>query len=348
MAEAESSTTASKHLSGAAPNDRPRDILDAARDLIAYKARSKTTAMQHLADLEKRGHEVTVALLGDSMIERMTTTGGCKSLQSWPSEHMASDWAIETMNTERGDADAAAIARLPGVANFGCGGDKIQNVLYRVVGCQEADLKGLAEELQPSTGRPPNLKLWVIQVGTNNLHRKHGLKEADLNAFTILLKVLYCLSPGTKLLVTGLFYREDIPDHLVDRANVALRNIVAGLDQDLGSSATSPNPDSGISRNQTQSTGQSVDHIGMPASAGPSSSHDQSPPWGRDTGTFRFLPALQKHEFDGCLEDNVHLCKKGYQRWMKKLLPKVDEMLQVPRLPGVPRPSTENGQESTA
>lgn len=128
MAQVESSATASNHPSDTTAENLPGSILSVAYELSQYKARSLDTARQHLQLVEERGHEVIVGLLGDSLIERMTTTGECESLQSWPSETMLLDSTLTSMNDSRLEKDVAPIARIQGVANFGCGGDKIENM----------------------------------------------------------------------------------------------------------------------------------------------------------------------------------------------------------------------------
>lgn len=340
MAEAESSATASNRRRSTAPGflgeniidleTLPGGILATAHELKRHKDRSLDTARVHLKTVEDRGREVVVGLLGDSMIERMKSTGECDTLQSWPSEAMASDSDIQAMNDAKDDTDVTPIARIQGVANFGCGGDKIENVLYRVMGDASKDLKGLARELHPRTGgcltKRRNQKLWVIQVGTNNLHKKHGLRDADLRSMDILLRTLHHLSrPGTKFLVTGLFYRQHIPNGIVDQANDALQSLVASLCQEF---PEAPNP-KGQSRGGKGRRGTSHKRDDSGISGGP---------WDRDNGIFSFLPAPQIG--DELLEDHVHLLKKGYQKWMQTLLPKVHEMLRSP-----PPPDTTEAQD---
>lgn len=338
MAEAESSATASNRprdtapgsLSTLDPQSQPGGILSIADTLKVQKERSLDTARVHLRKVEESGHEVKIGLLGDSMIERMGSTGEWETLQPWPSETMAADSDIQAMNDAIDDTDAAPIARVQGVANFGCGGDKIENVLYRVLGGDEPILKGLAQELHPSSKsclakrRNRNLKLWVIQAGTNNLHKKHGLRDADLHSMEILLKILHLLSrPGTKFLVTGLFYRRNIPTGLVDQANDALQSLVARLDREF---TGAPKP----TEQSRGGTGRSG------ASHNRNDSGISGSPWDRDNGTFSFLPAPQVD--NDLLEDNVHLRKEGYRKWMQTLLPKVHEMLPIAPSPGTSEP----------
>lgn len=332
MAEAESSTTASKRAPDTASESLPESLLATAHKLKRYKARSLDTAREHLKTVENSGHEVVVGLLGASLIERMKTTGQCDTLRSWPSETMASDSDIQAMNDARDDTDAAPIARIQGVANFGCGGDKIQNVLYRVMGDADRDLKGLAQELNPPTGgsltKRRKQKLWVIHAGTNNLDKKRGLRDADLYSMDILLRVLHHFSRlGTKFLVTGLFYRTDIPNGLVDQANDSLKSLVARLDEEF-SGAPKPTEQSHGGKGKS---GKSHNRDDFGISGGP---------WDGDNGTFSFLPVPR---IDNKLleeEDPVHLNKEGYQKWMQTLLPKVHEMLRTPPPPDTTKPGS--------
>lgn len=347
MAEAESSAAASKRSPQPPPENLPELIQATAVRLAQHKVRSLEYARRHLTTVEENGHRVVVGLLGASILERMGTTGEWENLQSWPSETMASDSAIQAMNDAIDDPDAAPISRIQGVANFGCGGDKIQNILYRVVGDPAANLKGLAQELQTANaGNLPNrrnLKLWVIQAGTNNLHRKHGLREADLHAMDVLLRTLHHLShPGTKFLVTGLFYRRDIPNELVDRANDALQSLVDRLDQEYRETPQPTEPSQGRERRNAFSHNRDDSGIGGVSSSKTMDQSHTSSIKDHDNDTFTFLPAPRIEEFSEWLEDNVHLHKEGYQKWMQTLLPKVHGMLRKsPRpLTSPPRPPT--------
>lgn len=345
MAEAESSATAPE----TAPDHLTGFIEALAAKLAQRKARSVEYAKRHRTMVEEDGHKVTVGLLGDSMLERMETTGEWQNLQSWPSETMASDSAIQTMNDamDGTDTDADPISRIDGVANFGCGGDKIQNILYRVIGDPDMNLRGLVHELQTTNACSPftrrKLKLWIIQAGTNNLHRKHGLRDDDLYSMDVLLSTLHHLSdPGTKFLVTGLFYRKDIPNELVDRANDALQSLVDRLDQEHFETPKPTEQSQDKQRRNAFSHNRDDSGIGGVSS---SKTMDQSPFQERDNGIFTFLPAPRIDEFSEWLEDNVHLHKEGYQKWMQTLLPKVHGMLRkspgpstTPPQPPVPPP----------
>lgn len=107
-----------------------------------FKQRSHdTNTLTHQPQLEhllstNASPSIEIVLLGSSTIERFKTTG---------------------KNTQLGQL------HFPQAFNAGVGGDKIENILYRV------DL-GLLRLLKPT-----NPKLIVLQLGTNNLQPKTAL-----------------------------------------------------------------------------------------------------------------------------------------------------------------------------
>jgi lysophospholipase L1-like esterase len=80
--------------------------------------------------------------------------------------------------------------------------------------------------------------LWVVHAGTNNLVPKKGLRDSDRDALRVLVRALLTLNPkgeGSRVLVTGLFYRRDeITKELVDRANDKIRDVVRELAEEFG------------------------------------------------------------------------------------------------------------------
>ncbi|CAF2422622.1 unnamed protein product [Rotaria sp. Silwood2] len=132
--------------------------------------------------------QIDVVLLGDSMLERFKTTG---------------------KNTQIGQL------QYPRVFNGGVGGDKIENVLYRI-------RLGLLRMLKAK-----NPKLVVIQIGTNNLQPKRSLHGLHLDNYRLLLQaILRLLSAQTQILVTGLFKRRDVDEQCVLQSNVDIKQIV--------------------------------------------------------------------------------------------------------------------------
>lgn len=194
-----------------------------------YKQRSyETSKSTHLPLLESHPSEPSIVLFGDSTIERMTTTGAAPNLDPWPSSAMVDDKTLGRLSKTSG----RNMNRLSGVLNAGVGGDRIENMIYRLIGDKDEarELRGLAEVLQSR-----NIKLWVVSAGTNNLHRKKGLVEADIDKiWLLLLALLEVSSPSTKMLFSGLTYRTDIPDPLVDEANGKISMLIKIMNRDFG------------------------------------------------------------------------------------------------------------------
>ncbi|KAJ0272663.1 hypothetical protein Brms1b_008716 [Colletotrichum noveboracense] len=177
-----------------------------------YKQRSHETSRErHLIELENNPAQPSIVLLGDSMIERMITTGLSPSFDPWPSTTMIND---EIMAQQQTQTSSAKPARLKGVFNAGVGGDKFENVIYRLTGSSDPSrpLAGLLNAL-----RNRDVKLWVLHVGTNNLQPKCGLRDSDLAILRLIVEAL--LEMGGKILLVGLFKRKDINDELVVKAN---------------------------------------------------------------------------------------------------------------------------------
>ena len=93
-------------------------------------------------------------------------------------------------------------------ANFGIGGDRTQNVLWRL------------DHGEIGTLKP---KLVVLLIGTNNI----GLTENDVDdtvrGVTAVVRKLRTALPATRLLVLGLFPRDEKPDSPL-RAKIRLIN----------------------------------------------------------------------------------------------------------------------------
>jgi platelet-activating factor acetylhydrolase IB subunit beta/gamma len=138
------------------------------------------------------------------MLERFKPTGNSPDFDPWPST------ALLPGSTER----------LNGVFNAGVGGDKVENMLYRLAGDPSRELTGLAHVLSKR-----DVRLWIVQAGTNNLHKKHGLKDDDCVKLGWVFETLLSISqsPTTKILFTELFY-----------ANLKIRAIATRMNIDLG------------------------------------------------------------------------------------------------------------------
>ncbi|EPS43922.1 hypothetical protein H072_2038 [Dactylellina haptotyla CBS 200.50] len=168
---------------------------------MKYKERSHTT----LYETHKPGLELTppepsspspspspsfdVLFIGDSMLERLKTTG---------------------VNTK--------LHNLPRSFNLGVGGDKIENVLYRLN-------EGYITLLTTRT-----TKIWVVHIGSNNLSVKRGLRpDIELSNYRILLQTLLLLSPKSVVFVTGVFRRKDVKDEIVRESNEGIIKMVEDM-----------------------------------------------------------------------------------------------------------------------
>ena len=161
-----------------------------------------------------------MVLLGDSMFERMTTTGQSPNFPApWPSP------ALFPSPNSPEEKDR----RFEGVFNAGVGGDKIQNVIYRLVGDQERGLPALLPLLAGS------VQLWVVHVGTNNLSPKKGWSRADEAALRELAGALLAANPTCKVVLTRLLARTDVPWEIVSGVNETVKGIAEQLMEEVGS-----------------------------------------------------------------------------------------------------------------
>ncbi|KAF8976418.1 hypothetical protein BGZ46_008273 [Entomortierella lignicola] len=134
---------------------------------------------------------IDIVLIGDSMLERFKTTG-----------------------------PSTRLAQLPNSFNAGCGGDKIENVLYRL------------SFMYPLLVNR-SIKLWVVVVGTNNL-RKKGLRQTDVPLYRLLLQALLRIDAQSRILVCEIFKRKDIEDKYLDEANGMIKTMIAEMNVNLG------------------------------------------------------------------------------------------------------------------
>lgn len=286
----------------------PVTYLETARSLAKFKQRSHETSLDtHLPSLSKSAGAPRVILFGDSMVERMQTTAASASLEPWPSEAVLNDAILHELNEERHRLGRVALSRISQVFNAGCGGDQIENMLYRLLGSQEGQagwyerpkLQGLADALSRKEG---DVNLWIVHAGTNNLHKKKGLCTGALIALRALLLALLDVSgPRTYILLTGLFYRKDIACIVVDAANARLREVTAEV-----ASIVAPAP---------TCTG-----------AGSPSRPNTLPRVGFLQTPVEFSP--EEH-----LDDHVHLNSLGYQMWMNSLFSAAANVLELIGLP---------------
>ncbi|KAK6507704.1 hypothetical protein TWF481_006127 [Arthrobotrys musiformis] len=262
-------STAAENSTQTEDSPLPQFLQEYIKSSMKYKERSHQTLEQiHRPALEAIPQDPTqpafdVIFIGDSMIERLKTTGQKTNLHNFPRSF-----------------------------NLGVGGDKIENVLYRL-----------------HTGYIPLLaqrstKLWVVHIGTNNLRMKKGLRDtepSDYWNFRVLIQTLWYLSPGSKILVTGIFRRKDIGDKLIETANEKLKENLEELSKD-------------------------------PTSMTRTSLPELEP----DNTTFFWQEPDEAIGFD-VLEDHAHLNKEGYRLWDESIYPRVLEILAL----GESKPSQE-------
>lgn len=196
-----------------------------------YKERSyQTSKEQHVPLLNKHPTEPQVVLFGSSMFERMKITANSPDLQPWPSTTMLSDSALERIAASQ---QAPGLKRIDSVFNAGVGGDKIENMLYRLLGDANRKLIGLIPIFSTR-----NVRFWIVQAGTNNLHSKHGHRDKDRGLLRLLLQTLLKISHAeATILFPEILYRKDIPDNLVDTANEKIRSLVTLMNTNLGREA---------------------------------------------------------------------------------------------------------------
>lgn len=108
--------------------------------------------------------------------------------------------------------------------NAGCGGDKNENVIYRL-SCGE---ENMCHALKTSS----NVKLWVLMSGTNNL-RKKPFRSSDLESYRLLLQACLWMAPESRIIACDMFYRKDIPDTVVDESNNMMKMAVKEVNQSL-------------------------------------------------------------------------------------------------------------------
>jgi hypothetical protein len=166
---------------------------------------------------------------------------------------------------------------LPHSFNAGCGGDQIQHVLYRI---SEGLLLALSD-------KPP--RLWILSIGTNNLHAKvqkqrpFGMFDEDIEKFAVLLVALLRVAPGSRVLMTEMSYRRVIRDEIVDVENARMKGVVARVNE----------------------------------------------AWGRESVLWNAMPKriAERENKDKYLLDRVHFNEEGYRIWDAALWSDVQKVL---------------------
>ncbi|KAF4966169.1 hypothetical protein FSARC_6128 [Fusarium sarcochroum] len=151
-----------------------------------FKQRSHDTHHgTHLPQIENDQGRYTIALLGDSLFERFKTTG-------------------ENLSTNKNDK----------ILNLGVGGDKIQNVQYRI---DQGLLKSMKQHQQ-------NIKLMYVHMGSNNLKKK-GLRNEDAESYDTLIKEVRAEYPDIPIIITALFIQRGLGVDIIEEGNKALQKI---------------------------------------------------------------------------------------------------------------------------
>jgi GDSL-like Lipase/Acylhydrolase family len=174
------------------------DFLSLLRTSGNYKERSYVThdTVHAPALAENLSDPIWCLLLGDSMLERLKTTGA---------------------HTKMGQG------RFPQIFNAGVGGDRIRNVLYRL------GTKNLMGALQAR-----GVKHAILQMGTNDLRPKRRLSTEALGQYALILEAVHRASPEAKVLVTGLLPRKDVNLAAIDASNQDLEQLVSGYNKLTG------------------------------------------------------------------------------------------------------------------
>jgi hypothetical protein len=144
-------------------------------------------------------NKIEVVYLGNSMLERLKTTGKDTRLAN-----IATSW------------------------NAGCGGDKTENVAYRL----GKGMYGILKKAQAENEKC-DIKVWVLASGTNNLHPKRAFREQDCQSFKVLVESCLRIAPESRVLVCDMFYRKDILDEVVDKSNEMLREVVREIESEV-------------------------------------------------------------------------------------------------------------------
>jgi beta-glucosidase len=101
--------------------------------------------------------------------------------------------------------------------NFGIGGDKTQNVLWRI---EHDELKGLAP------------RVLVLEVGVNNLFELSVPRTAIAAGVQACVEAIQSRLPQAEVIVVNVFPHEELPSHLARQRGEELRAAIRALDLD--------------------------------------------------------------------------------------------------------------------
>lgn len=202
------------------------------KDHAVYKRRSHGTHFKtHVPEIKTRLSSlkqhpasekatVRVILLGSSMLERFRTTGKSSRLSL----------QVQLLSTSNLRQRRQSIARTSSLSNrldtlnLGVGGDRIENVLYRIS-------LGLLDLLQPFP-----IALWILHIGGNDLHGNQGpIGLRAINRTQLLLEAILAVSsPDAKIIFYEIFPRKDIDQQQVNYSNTLLWDMVQSVNARLG------------------------------------------------------------------------------------------------------------------
>ena len=165
------------------------DFVQLLRDSGKYKERSDRTHDNTHTPLlaQSPTTRIRCLLLGDSMLERFKTAG---------------------KHTKLGQVE------FPDLLNAGVGGDRIQNVIYRL------GTKGLYSGLKQH-----GVDFAILHMGTNNLRPKRGLSAEAIKEYGLVLEALARAAPGIVVLLTGILPRKDVDRSFIDQSNSDLQRL---------------------------------------------------------------------------------------------------------------------------
>lgn len=150
-----------------------------------WKERSEKTHQKHLQMYQ--GKHFKTAFLGDSMTERWLSTG-------------KSEWM-----------------KFENCANLGVGGDKIGNLLYRMIARKEC--AGILDVI--------TAECVIIMIGTNDLEKRSS--RGIMNIVSIVRKKL----DKTSITVYGLLNRSDIDSRKISELNSSLKDAIMAKNDHL-------------------------------------------------------------------------------------------------------------------
>jgi hypothetical protein len=166
------------------------DFVQLLCDSGKYKERSDRTHDSVHAPLlaQSPTTRIRCLLLGCSMLERFKTTG---------------------KHTKLGQVE------FPDLLNAGVGGDRIQNVIYRL------GTKDLYSGLKQH-----GVNFAILHMGSNNLRPKRGLSAEAIEEYGLVLEALARAAPGIVVLLTGILPRKNVDRSFIDQSNGNLQQLV--------------------------------------------------------------------------------------------------------------------------